>query len=288
MFCFRKIVQQLIFENLNLKNLIEKFDQDVEFEKNCSTTFYLILKKCLKNISIKINNFFKDKIMKNINFDLNDVIHFGGQQVHEITNINDLIETIKENTNLSKQTISKFITELENFEFKPCVHELDELSIVLDDVCRYLAVPLELSEFYKITGSGLVNYDRNPIYNYVDDKGIIYCCFSSYKRHFNIVEIEKHKLRFYHLKDIDNELFKNFTKKEKEEIETIIYDNNFNYLDIFFKNKKVYAVEADANLTLFMTMLNMASIPITPFAHIPDRLETIIKDHIHNINYDYN
>lgn len=251
-----------------------------------------------KNISIKTNNFFKDKIMKNINFDLNDVIHFGGQQVHEITNINDLIEAIKENTNLnetikentslSKQTISKFITELENFEFKPCVHELDELSIELDDACRYLAVPLELSEFYKITGSGLVNYDRNPIYNYVDDKGIIYCCFSSYKRHFNIVEIEKHKLRFYHLKDIDNELFKNFTKKEKEEIETIIYDNNFNYLDIFFKNKKVYAVEADANLTLFMTMLNMASIPITPFAHIPDRLETIIKDHIHNINYDYN
>lgn len=226
--------------------------------------------------------------MKSINFDLNDVIHFGGQQVHEITNINDLIETIKEDTSLSKQIISKFITELENFEFKPCVHELDELNIELDDSFRYLAVPLELSEFYKITGSRLVNYDRNPIYNYIDDKGIIYCCFSSYKRHFNIVEIEKHNLRFYHLKDIDNELFKNFTKKEKEAIEAIIYDNDFNYLDIFFKNKKVYTVEADANLALFMTMLNMASVPITPFAHIPDRLETIIKDHIHNINYDYN
>lgn len=227
----------------------------------------------------------KNKIMT-VNFNLNEVIEFDkGQSLHELSDFENIKEILE--SNLGKELKQKFIKRLHKFKFKPDISEIN-LSITLDDNFRYLAVPLELGEFYKITGSQLVNYDREPIFNYVDDCGIIYCCFSSYMRFFNIIEIEKRTIKFYHLKNIDNKLFEKFTKEEKNKIERVLFENGLNYLDIFYLNKKLEAVKADANLTVFMTLLNMASIPITPFCHFnKDTPRCIFNDHKHNINYDF-
>lgn len=197
-------------------------------------------------------------------FNLNNVVEVrDNPEIHNIVSLSEVLTILQhESSSLSNKIIYNII----NCRYKPEKYTF-KISMFINNSYKRLSATYDMLDFYKIVGSKLIDDKFTKIYTYIDSNDIIYCCFYSKTQCYNIIEIHDKKFLYYNLLDFYNIITKNLNDDEKQQADAIFKSNKINYLDLFFDSLdlKVKVFIPDANLIMFITMLNNATIPILPY-----------------------